>query len=293
MIFLLLILLLLGTLVLIGIYNFIYGTNHRDSQLVVFVISICCFIISTGFFITFDYTSLTYQFMSINNLGVNWIPHSLHSFSFGLDGISLFFVLLTTLLIPLCILTSWKQNFKLIADYCFYFILLEIFLILSFFSLDLVAFFISFESILIPMFFIIGIWGSRQRRVRASFLFFLYTLFGSIFLFFSLLILYYDTGTTSFSLLSKSVISYEKQLILWLLMAFVIYLKTVSMIFINFFRLFPTGKYRQVPQGILNNICERSWLCFGFIRLYTTTIVMAIICLNVARCVIVLFIGYY
>jgi len=71
MIFLLLILLLLGALILIGIYNFIYGTNHRDSQLVFFVISIGCFTISTGFFITFDYTSLTYQFMSINNLGVN------------------------------------------------------------------------------------------------------------------------------------------------------------------------------------------------------------------------------
>jgi NADH-quinone oxidoreductase subunit M len=70
------------------------------------------------------------------------------------------------------------------------------------------------------MFFIIGIWGSRQRRIRASFLFFLYTLFGSIFLFFSLLILYYDTGTTSFSLLSKSVINYDKQLILWLLIFF-------------------------------------------------------------------------
>lgn len=92
--------------------------------------------------------------------------------------------------------------------------MLEIFLILSFFSLDIVSFFIFFESILIPMFFIIGIWGSRQRRVRASFLFFLYTLFGSIFLFFSLLILYYDTGTTSFSLLSKSIVTYDKQMIL-------------------------------------------------------------------------------
>ena len=153
MVFLLLILRLLGAVILIGIYNLIYGTNHRDSQIVFFIISIWCFIISLGFFIAFDYTYLTYQFMCITNLGVNWIPHSLHSFSFGLDGISLFFVLLTTLLIPLCILTSWKKKFKLISDYCFYFILLEIFLILSLFSLDLVSFFISFESILIPMFF--------------------------------------------------------------------------------------------------------------------------------------------
>ena len=220
MIFLLLILLLLGVLLVIGIYNVIYSTNHRGPQVAFFVVSIWCFVFSLGFFIAFDYTYLTYQFIYIHNLGVNWIPHSLHSFSFGLDGISLFFVLLTTLLVPLCLLTSWKKKFKLTADYCFYFILLEIFLILSFFSLDLVSFFISFESILIPMFFIIGIWGSRQRRVRASFLFFLYTLFGSIFLLFSLLILYYDTGTTSFSLLSKTVIGYEKQLILWLFIFF-------------------------------------------------------------------------
>ena len=157
MVFLLLILLLFGAVILIGIYNLIYGTNHRDSQIVFFIISIWCFIISLGFFIAFDYTYLMYQLMYITNLGVNWIPHSLHSFSFWLDGISLFFILLTTLLVPFCILTSWKKKFKLISDHCFYFILLEIFLILSFFSLDLVSFFISFESILIPMFFIIGI----------------------------------------------------------------------------------------------------------------------------------------
>jgi NADH:ubiquinone oxidoreductase subunit 4 (subunit M) len=70
------------------------------------------------------------------------------------------------------------------------------------------------------MFFIIGIWGSRQRRVRASFLFFLYTLFGSIFLFFSLLILYYDTGTTSISVLSKTFVDYDKQIIIWLFLFF-------------------------------------------------------------------------
>ena len=102
----------------------------------------------------------------------------------------------------------------LVKEYCIYFLLLEIFLILSFTALDLISFFVFFESILIPMFFIIGVWGSRERRVRAAFLFFLYTLLGSIFLFFSLLILYYDTGTTNFSILTQVSIGYEKQLIL-------------------------------------------------------------------------------
>ena len=139
------------------------------------------------------------------------MPLYLQSFSFGIDGISVFFILLSTFLIPLCLLTSWKYLFQFIVDYCFYFILLELFLILSFSSLDIITFFIFFESILIPMFLIIGIWGSRQRRVRASMLFFLYILFDSIFLFFSLLVVYYGTGMTSFSLLSKTVIEYDTQ----------------------------------------------------------------------------------
>lgn len=168
----------------------------------------------------FDRTNPSYQFISTGAFNIKLIQAFTYNFSFGVDGISVFFIILTALLIPLCILMSWKKGFKLISDYCFYFILLEIFLILSFSALDIVSFFIFFESILIPMFFIIGVWGSRQRRVRASFLFFIYTLFGSLFLFFSLLILYYDTGTTSFSLLSKIYIDYNKQVVLWLFLFF-------------------------------------------------------------------------
>jgi NADH-ubiquinone oxidoreductase chain 4 len=145
--------------------------------------------------------------------------------SFGIDGISLFFILLSTFIIPLCLLTSYKKNLIYVKDYCIYLLLLEIFLIFSFSAIDLIAFFVFFESILIPMFFIIGIWGSRERRVKASFLFFLYTLFGSIFLFFSILIIYYDIGTTNFTILSKSEICLDKQIILWLLNYFAFSIK--------------------------------------------------------------------
>jgi NADH:ubiquinone oxidoreductase subunit 4 (subunit M) len=82
-------------------------------------------------------------------------------------------------------------------------------------ALDMLSFFMFFEGILIPMFFIIGVWGSRERRVRAAYLFFFYTLFGSIFFLFVLLSLHYETGTMSFSLLSKIYISYSKQVVLW------------------------------------------------------------------------------
>jgi NADH-quinone oxidoreductase subunit M len=77
--------------------------------------------------------------------------------SFGIDGISLFFILLSTFTIPLCLLTSYKNGLIYVKDFCLYLIILEIFLILSFSALDLIAFFIFFECILIPMFFIIGI----------------------------------------------------------------------------------------------------------------------------------------
>ena len=134
--------------------------------------------------------------------------------SFGIDGISIFFVLLSTFITPLCLLTSYKRNLIFIKEYCLALLLLELFLIFSFIATDLIAFFIFFESILIPMFFLIGIWGSRERKIKASFFFFLYTLFGSIFLLFSILVLYYDIGTTNFNILSKSQINLNKELFL-------------------------------------------------------------------------------
>jgi NADH-quinone oxidoreductase subunit M len=132
---------------------------------------------------------------------------------------------------PLCLLTSYKKGLKRVKDYCLSLLLLELFLIFSFVSLDLIAFFIFFESILIPMFFLIGIWGSRERKIRASFFFFLYTLLGSIFLFFSMLILYYDIGTTNFNVLSKCKIHLEKELILWFFfyLAFSIKIPTIPL----------------------------------------------------------------
>jgi len=77
--------------------------------------------------------------------------------SFAIDGISLFFILLTLFLMPICLLTSYKTYLLYVKDYCLYLLLLEIFIILSFSSVDLLIFFFFFESILIPMFFIIGI----------------------------------------------------------------------------------------------------------------------------------------
>jgi proton-translocating NADH-quinone oxidoreductase chain M len=219
-----------------------FKVQQGTVQSIALVSSTLCFFLSVLFWVLFDRSCIQYQFI-LSNIYNNQLKNIIqfnndlinytHQFviSFGLDGLSLFFVLLSTFIIPLCLLTSYKQGLTKVKDYCLILITLELFLILSFSALDLIAFFFFFESILIPMFFLIGVWGSRQRKVRASFLFFLYTLFGSIFLFFSILMLYYDVGSTSFNIISKVSISMEKELIIWLFMyiAFSVKIPTVPL----------------------------------------------------------------
>lgn len=142
------------TLILISGF---YSVSKKGIQSITFFFSMFCFFLSILYLILFDRSNASYQFISTAILGSDLIPFFKHSFIFGIDGISLFFILLSAYLIPLCLLIGWKKDFKLVSDYCFYFILLEVFLILSFSALDIITFFIFFESVLIPMFFIIGI----------------------------------------------------------------------------------------------------------------------------------------
>ena len=225
----LIILLLVSLFILIAIKN---NIDQKKIQSISLKTSVVCFFLSIFFWILFDRSNIKYQFILKKNFITDELSQNLiNHISFGIDGISLFFIILSTFIIPLCLLTSYKTKFIKVADYCLYFLLLEIFLILSFSAMDIISFFIFFESILIPMFFIIGIWGSRERRIRAGFLFFLYTLFGSIFLFFVLLVLYYDTGVCSFSLLSRIFIDFDKQVILWLFLylAFAVKIPTIPL----------------------------------------------------------------
>nr|UXN44175.1 NADH dehydrogenase subunit 4 [Navicula sp.] len=133
----------------------------------------------------------------------------------GIDGISLFFLLLTTLLIPICILLSWDSVNKNLKEYLLAFLLLEFFLILVFGVLDLLLFYIFFESVLIPMFLIVGIWGSRERKILASFYFFLYTLFGSVIMLLAIIYIYYQVGTTDYEMLLTFSFSELEQKFLW------------------------------------------------------------------------------
>ena len=155
------------------------------------------FLISLFLWIFFDKSSSNFQFL----IKFNWIDFlNIHIF-FGIDGISLFFIILTTFLIPLCMLIGYETINKNIKEYFILYFILEFCLIISFTVLDILIFYIFFESVLIPMFLIIGIWGSRERKIKASYLFFIYTLTGSLFMFIAIIHIIITTGTSDYQIL--------------------------------------------------------------------------------------------
>ncbi len=133
-----------------------------------------------------------YQF----NEQVNWFKGLNIDYHLGVDSISLPFILLTSLLIVVCIISSWRSIKEKVKEYFMLFLLLETLILGVFLSLDLVLFYLFFEAVLIPMFFIIGIWGAEDR-VYAAFKFFLYTLAGSVFFLLAIIYIYIQTGTTN------------------------------------------------------------------------------------------------
>lgn len=137
-------------------------------------------------------------------------------FSIGIDGISIFFIILTAFLIPLCILISWNSIKYKAKEYMLMLLITELLLFNVFSVLDLFFFYIFFESVLIPMFIIIGIWGARQRKIHAAYQFFFYTLLGSILMLLGIITIYFETGTTDIQLLVLNEFTNQRQLILWL-----------------------------------------------------------------------------
>jgi proton-translocating NADH-quinone oxidoreductase chain M len=160
----------------------------------------------------FDKSTAKFQFVD----QIFWVPSLNLNLTVGIDGISLFLVILTTLLIPLCILASWTGIKTNVKEYLIAFLVMESFLIGVFCVLDLLVFYILFESVLIPMFLIIGIWGSRERKIRAAYFFFLYTLLGSVLMLLGILYIYTLVGTTDYETLLAFSLSPLEQKILWL-----------------------------------------------------------------------------
>ena len=168
------------------------------------------FIISLSLLFSFDLSNPNFQFVE----KYAWIESGI-SYHLGIDGVSILFVILTTMLVPICILASYESIKFSVKEYLISFLALETFMIGVFCSLDLVLFYLFFEGGLIPMFLIIGIWGG-ERRVYSTFKFFLYTLAGSVFMLLAIIYIFISTGTTDVETLLVYNFTTNEQLILWI-----------------------------------------------------------------------------
>ena len=167
------------------------------------------FAISLLIWINFDPNTAGFQFVEERE----WLGPI--KYKMGVDGISMLFVILTTFLMPLCILASWQSIEDRVKEYMIAFLVLEALMIGVFCALDLVLFYLFFEGGLIPMFLIIGVWGG-PRRVYASFKFFLYTFLGSVLMLLAMMAMYWHAGTTDIPTLMTTKFPADMQFWLWL-----------------------------------------------------------------------------
>ncbi len=150
-----------------------------------------------------------------------WIPSYGISWKVGIDGLSLWLVILTTFLTPLCLLGSWSSIEERVKEFNVFMLLLEVGMLGVFFALDLFLFYVFWEAMLIPMYFLIGIWG-HDRRIYAALKFFLYTMAGSVLMLVAFLVLYVQTGTRSFDMLRLVESSVPVPSQMWLFAAFAV-----------------------------------------------------------------------
>src|SRR5579864_5064404 len=184
----------------------------RNCRSAAMITSGVTFLLSLVLWAQFDGTKASFQFEE--NLA--WVPALHIGYHVGIDGISLFFVLLSTLLTPICILASWESIQVRVKEYMVAFLVLETFMVGMFCALDLALFYVFFEGVLIPMFLIIGVWGGK-RRVYAAFKFFLYTLLGSVLMLLAIIAIYWQIGTTDLpTAFEKLNVPFRWQFWLWL-----------------------------------------------------------------------------
>jgi NADH-quinone oxidoreductase subunit M len=175
--------------------------------------SLIVFVLSLILWVRFDPSEPGFQF----NENVAWLPEFGVGYRMGVDGISVLFVLLSTVLTPICILSAWEAIHTRVREFMLAFLILETMMVGMFCAIDFVVFYVFFEGVLIPMFLIIGVWGG-PRRVYASFKFFLYTLTGSVLMLLALLAMWYVAGTTDLTVLMRTQFSAGMQT--WLFLAF-------------------------------------------------------------------------
>jgi NADH-quinone oxidoreductase subunit M len=163
----------------------------RNARWIALWTSLIDFVLSLVVWGYFDPSRSDFQFVE----QAAWVPSFNVTYHMGVDGISLFLVLLTTFLTPLCVIASWEAVTVRVKEYMIAFLAMETLMVGTFCALDLILFYMFFEGVLIPMFLIIGVWGG-PRRVYSAFKFFLYTLLGSVLMLLAILAIWYQTGTT-------------------------------------------------------------------------------------------------
>lgn len=182
-------------------------------KIIALISSFMTLFISCLIYLSFDKSASGFQLEEVHSL----IQSLNMNYHLGIDGISIFFIILTAILTPLCILASWKSIEIRVKEYMVAFLILETLVIGVFCTLDFMLFYIFFEAMLIPMFLLIGIWGG-ERRVYAAIKFFLYTLAGSLFLLVAIIYIYQNTGELNIPNLYNLVPKFSSKIqnLLWL-----------------------------------------------------------------------------
>ena len=196
-----------------AIFIFIFNNKNNENKNVIYIslfISVVTLFLTIFLWYVFDKTSPEFQFVEEKN----WISGYI-KFKFGIDGLSILFIVLTAFITPICIISCINSVKTRLREFLIAILVLESFMIGVFCSLDLVIFYLFFEAGLIPMFLIIGIWGG-PKRVYAAFKFFLFTLLGSVLMLVAIISIYWITGTTDLTEIFKIKIPAEFQYLLWL-----------------------------------------------------------------------------
>ena len=196
-----------------AVFIFIFNNKNNENKNVIYVslfTSVVTLFLAIFLWYVFDKNSSEFQFIEEKN----WISGYI-KFKFGVDGISILFIVLTAFITPICIISCINSVKTRLKEFLIAILVLESFMIGVFCSLDLVIFYLFFEAGLIPMFLIIGIWGG-PNRVYAAFKFFLFTLLGSVLMLVAIISIYWITGTTDVIEIFAIKIPTEFQYILWL-----------------------------------------------------------------------------
>ncbi len=197
----------------LGAIIIFFMKNDNTIKLWALIVTIATAALSLPLFFNWDYNTAKYQYAEKSD----WFPFLDLSYVLGVDGISVLLVLLTTLVMPLCVLCSWTYIQTRFREFMAVILLMEAFMIGVFISLNMVLFFIFWEAMLVPMFLLIAVWGG-ERKDYASIKFFLYTLLGSVFLLISIAALYIKTGTFFIPELMMHEYSFSFQM--WIFIAF-------------------------------------------------------------------------